>query len=44
MDPLGRMLAHSETFRALTRQTLDLAREVCGSRVLAVHEGGYSTA
>jgi len=44
MDPLGRMLAHSETFRQITRQTLDLAREICGGRVIAVHEGGYSTA
>jgi acetoin utilization deacetylase AcuC-like enzyme len=44
MDPLGRMMATSETFRALARQTMDLAREVCGGRVLAIHEGGYSTA
>jgi acetoin utilization deacetylase AcuC-like enzyme len=44
MDPLGRMLATSETFRALARQTLDVAAEVCGGRVLALHEGGYSTA
>jgi acetoin utilization deacetylase AcuC-like enzyme len=44
MDPLGRMLCHSETFRALARMTLDLAEEVCGGRVLAIHEGGYSTA
>jgi acetoin utilization deacetylase AcuC-like enzyme len=44
MDPLGRMMAHSETYRALTRQTLDVAAEVCGGRVLTLHEGGYSTA
>jgi len=44
MDPLGRMLAHSETFRALARMTLDLAAEICCGRVLAIHEGGYSTA
>jgi acetoin utilization deacetylase AcuC-like enzyme len=44
MDPLGRMMAHSETFRALARQTVDLAGEVCGGRLLAIHEGGYSTA
>jgi len=44
LDPLGRMLAHSGTFRELARQTLDLAREVCGGRLVALHEGGYSTA
>jgi len=44
MDPLGRMLAHSDTFRALARMTLDLANEICGGRLLAIHEGGYSTA
>jgi acetoin utilization deacetylase AcuC-like enzyme len=44
MDPLGRMMAHSDTYRALARMTLDLAAEICGGRVLAMHEGGYSTA
>lgn len=41
-DPLGRMQAHSGTFRALTRAVCDLADEICGGRVLAVHEGGYA--
>jgi len=41
-DPLARMLAHSETFRQMTRQVKDLAAEICGGRVLAVHEGGYA--
>ena len=44
MDPLGRMLAHSETYRALMRMTLELAESVCAGRLLALHEGGYSTA
>ncbi len=44
VDPLGRMLAHSETYREMARMTMEVAREVCGGRVLAVHEGGYSTA
>jgi acetoin utilization deacetylase AcuC-like enzyme len=44
MDPLGRMQAHSETYRALARMTLEVAAECCGGRVLALHEGGYSTA
>jgi acetoin utilization deacetylase AcuC-like enzyme len=44
MDPLGRMLAHSETFRAIARMTLDAADKLCGGRLVAIHEGGYSTA
>lgn len=41
-DPLSRMQAHSGTFRALTRAVCDLADEICGGRVVAVHEGGYA--
>ena len=36
------MLATAETFRAMTAQVMDLAREVCDGRVVMVHEGGYS--
>ncbi len=42
IDPLGRMLATAETFRALTRTTLALADELCDGRVMMSHEGGYS--
>ncbi|NCO86351.1 MAG: class II histone deacetylase [Rhodobacterales bacterium] len=41
-DPLGRMLATAETFRAMTARVMALAGEVCGGRLLLVHEGGYS--
>lgn len=41
-DPLGRMLATAETFRIMTRQVMDLAAEVCGGKLVMVHEGGYS--
>lgn len=41
-DPLSRMQAHSGTFREMTRQIMELADEVCGGRVVAVHEGGYA--
>jgi acetoin utilization deacetylase AcuC-like enzyme len=41
-DPLARMQAHSGTFRAMARRVLDLAGDVCGGKVLCVHEGGYS--
>lgn len=42
MDPLGRMLATAETFRAMTALLRDLADELCEGRLVAVHEGGYS--
>ncbi|MCB2123351.1 MAG: class II histone deacetylase, partial [Rhodobacteraceae bacterium] len=42
MDPLGRMLATAETFRLMTRQIVSVAQEVCGGKVVMVHEGGYS--
>jgi acetoin utilization deacetylase AcuC-like enzyme len=44
LDPLGRMLCHSETYRALAHMTVELADSLCSGRLVAVHEGGYSTA
>ena len=41
-DPLARMQAHSDTFRAMTAQVMALADELCGGRMLCVHEGGYA--
>ncbi|GGL59786.1 class II histone deacetylase [Wenxinia marina] len=41
-DPLGRMLATAETFRAMTRAVKALADDVCGGRLILVHEGGYA--
>ncbi len=41
-DPLSRMMASAETFRDMTRDTLALAREIAGGRLVLVHEGGYS--
>lgn len=43
-DPLARMQAHSGTFREMTRRAKALAGELCGGRIVAVHEGGYSEA
>ena len=43
-DPLARMLAHSETFREMTRMVMALADEICDGKLVAVHEGGYSEA
>lgn len=44
MDPLGNMICHSDTYRAIARMTLAAATEVCRGRLVALHEGGYSTA
>jgi acetoin utilization deacetylase AcuC-like enzyme len=42
VDPLGRMLCTAETFRLMTRQLMQAARDLCGERLILVHEGGYS--
>ncbi|WP_372840338.1 class II histone deacetylase [Phaeovulum sp.] len=42
VDPLGRMLASAETFRLMTRALMGAAEALCGGRLVAVHEGGYS--
>jgi acetoin utilization deacetylase AcuC-like enzyme len=44
LDPLGRMLLHSDDYRSLTRILLDVASDVCDGRLVMCHEGGYSTA
>jgi acetoin utilization deacetylase AcuC-like enzyme len=36
------MLATPETFRLMTRQMKQAAADLCGGRLLLVHEGGYS--
>ena len=41
-DPLGRMLATAETFREMTARVKQAAAELCGGRLVLVHEGGYS--
>jgi acetoin utilization deacetylase AcuC-like enzyme len=44
VDPLSRMLASSKTFGEMTRMTIQAADQLCGGRLLMVHEGGYSEA
>ena len=44
VDPLARMMAHSETYRWLMAATMQAADDLCGGRVAVVHEGGYSEA
>ena len=42
IDPLGRMLASAETFRAMTALVKSAAETLCGGRLVLAHEGGYS--
>ena len=42
VDPLGRMMCTSETYRELTRLLMAAADELCDGRIVATHEGGYS--
>ena len=44
LDPYGRMLVHSEGFRRIGTLLVEAADELCGGRLVACHEGGYSTA
>ena len=44
MDPLASMMMTSDGYRELTRTMLALARVLCGGRLVACHEGGYSPA
>jgi acetoin utilization deacetylase AcuC-like enzyme len=41
-DPLGRMMAYSETYREMTRMLMEAADELCGGRLVLSHEGGYA--
>ncbi len=41
-DPLGRMLATADTFTQMTRRVMNLAADICGGKLVMVHEGGYS--
>ncbi len=42
MDPLGRMVLHSESFRAMTQRIMAAAEKHCDGRLVIFHEGGYS--
>jgi acetoin utilization deacetylase AcuC-like enzyme len=44
IDPQGRMLMHSDGYRALTRLVAAAATDLCGGRLVLCHEGGYSSA
>ncbi len=42
VDPLGRMLAGSDTFRQMTRMAIGVADAHSNGRLVMAHEGGYS--
>ena len=42
VDPLGRMMVSSDGYRDMTRLLLAAADELCGGKLVMVHEGGYS--
>ncbi|AZF05540.1 class II histone deacetylase [Pseudomonas sp. R5-89-07] len=44
VDPLARMLLHSDSFRLMTRALRQAAERLCQGRLVLVHEGGYSEA
>ena len=44
LDPLARMMAHSDTYREMTRLIGAAADRLCGGRMVVVHEGGYAEA
>lgn len=41
-DPLGRMMCHSGTYRAMTDAIVEAADRLCDGRLVVCHEGGYS--
>jgi len=44
IDPLARMLLHSESYRQMMQMIQTAAAALCEDRVVVVHEGGYSEA
>lgn len=44
MDPLGRMMLHSESYRQMTRMLMGAAQRLCGGKLVCCHEGGYAPA
>ncbi len=44
VDPLARMLLHSDSYRQMTGMMVEAADELCDGRLALIHEGGYSEA
>lgn len=41
-DPLARQMLYGESYRQMTRMVMEAAEDLCGGRLVAVHEGGYA--
>lgn len=41
-DPLSRMQLHSDSYRQMTHLMMAAADELCDSRLVVIHEGGYA--
>ncbi|OFV84604.1 MAG: hypothetical protein A2W26_09595 [Acidobacteria bacterium RBG_16_64_8] len=44
VDPIGRMMVSTVGYRRMTQDVTGVADEVCGGRLVALHEGGYNEA
>jgi len=42
IDPLSRTLCHADTFRFMSKASIDLAEKLCNGRIVFSQEGGYS--
>ena len=42
LDPMGRMMLHSDAYRGFTATARHLADRWCDGRLVVVHEGGYN--
>lgn len=42
VDPLARQMLHSGSYRKMTAMLMTEADQICGGRLVAVHEGGYA--
>lgn len=42
IDPFGRMMLHSDSYREMARLLMQAADTLCGGRLAMSHEGGYS--
>jgi acetoin utilization deacetylase AcuC-like enzyme len=42
VDPIGRMMISTAGYRRMTQDAVGVADEVCGGRLVALHEGGYN--
>ena len=42
VDPLSRMICSAQTFAEMTEKLMKIAKDICDSKLVFAHEGGYS--